>query len=318
MSQQHPSSAECETQGTTGYFDLQVNGYGGVDFNADDLSAEALHKACELIEADGTTGFLPTIITDTVPQMSSRLARLVELREQDALAQKLIAGIHIEGPFISPEDGYRGAHPLDAVQPANADVMKQLLEAAGGLTRIVTLAPEYDADTQVIRMLTDRGVTVSAGHCNPSLEQLDAAIDAGLAMFTHLGNGCPMNMHRHDNIIQRVLGRAEDLWLCFIADGVHVPPPALTNYIKLAGDRAVIVSDAMAAAGLGPGRHRLGRWEIEVGEDLVAWGPNRDHLVGAAMSMKQMDDLLADRFGLSPEFRTELTAKRPRQVIQSA
>src|SRR4051812_8242972 len=127
------------------YFDLQVNGYGGYDFNTDDLTAEQLHAACEALRADGVAGILATIITEDLGKMGARLRRLVELREWDPLAKEMIPGFHIEGPFISPETGYVGAHPKDAVRPATPGDMERLLDAAGGLTRIVTLAPEHDA-----------------------------------------------------------------------------------------------------------------------------------------------------------------------------
>src|SRR5688500_18366672 len=126
------------------YFDLQVNGYGGVDFNTDDLTAEQLHRACEKLHADGVAGILATIITEKVDLMCARLRRLVELRERDPLATKIIAGIHIEGPFISAKNGYRGAHPLDAVMDANTETTKRLIDACGGLLRVMTLAPERD------------------------------------------------------------------------------------------------------------------------------------------------------------------------------
>ncbi len=252
--------------------DLQVNGYGGIDFNQDSLGAENLHRACIQLAADGVKTILATIITDKIEVMARRLSNLAKLREQDPQARQIIAGFHIEGPFLSAEPGYSGAHPAEAIHPANVDEMRQLLEAAQGLTRLVTLAPESDNDFKVTRMLAQQNIMVSAGHCNPSLDQLRAAIDAGLRMFTHLGNGCPMQLPRHDNIIQRALNLADKLWLCFIADGVHVPFLALRNYLKCAGvNRCLVVSDAMAAAGLGPGRYKLSRWEVTIGLDLAAW-----------------------------------------------
>ena len=137
--------------------------------------------------------------------------------------------------------------------------MRRLLDAAGGLTRIVTLAPEQDDGFQVIRMLAKEGIVVSAGHCDPSREMLCGAIDAGLAMFTHLGNGCPVLMERHDNIIQRVLSLADRLWITFIVDGRTFPFPRAGNYLRCAGSgRAIVVTDAVAAAGMGPGRYRCG------------------------------------------------------------
>ena len=298
-----------------GYFDLQVNGYGGVDFNSDGLGSADLHQACQALQADGVAGVLVTIMTEDIDVMSARLARLAELRAGDALAEQLIAGIHIEGPFINPAEGYRGAHPADAICPADADKMDRLLAAADGLTRIVTLAPECDAGLAVTRMLADRGVVVSAGHCDASLEQLGKAIDAGLSMFTHLGNGCPAEMPRHDNIIQRALALADKLWLTLIADGVHLPYFVLKNIIDLAGERCIVTTDAMAAAGLGPGRYTIGRWDLLVGEDLAARSPDGTHLVGSAVSMPQARANLREHLGLGEEQIRRLTVENPRRAI---
>ena len=299
-----------------GFVDLQVNGYGGVDFNSDDLTAEGLHRACEALMADGVAAILATIITEEVDTMCRRLSQIAKLREADALARKLIAGVHIEGPFINETDGYRGAHPADAVRPADMDVMQRLLDAAGGLTRVVTLSPERDAGSRVITQLVKGGVRVSAGHCNPSIDELDAAIDAGLGMFTHLGNGCPAMLPRHDNIIQRVLSRSDRLMICFIADGVHIPLPALRNYLRCAGvDRCAIVSDAMSAAGLGPGRYRLSRWEVAVGEDGAVRSPDGSHLVGAALSLRRARTNLRDELKLTESDCHALLVSNPGRFI---
>ena len=299
-----------------GYLDLQVNGYFGVDFQSDDLTADELHRACAALQNDGVAGILATIITEDVAKMASRLRRIVELRERDPLVRQIIAGIHIEGPFISPVDGYRGAHPKDAVRPADRDAMNRLLDAAGGLTRLVTLAPENDPGLGVTRMLASAGIRVSAGHTNATLDELEAAIDAGLTMFTHLGNGCPMQMHRHDNIIQRALSLSDRLWLMFIADGAHVAFFALRNYLRAAGlERCIVVTDAVAPAGKGPGRFKLGRWDLLIGEDLVARAPDGSHLIGSAMSMPQAVRRLVERVGLSREDALRLTVNHPRMVM---
>ena len=299
-----------------GYFDLQVNGYAGVDFNQDDLTPDALHRACEKLSADGVDGILATIITENLDAMRRRIARLVELRERDEIAKKVIAGIHVEGPFLNETNGFRGAHPADAIipgEPASADA---LLDAGGGLVRIMTLAPERDPDLCVTRMLSKRGVIVSAGHSDASLDQLRGAIDAGLSMFSHLGNGCPMQLHRHDNIIQRVLSLHKELWLCFIADGVHVPPPALSNYLRAAGiDRSIIVTDAIAPAGLGPGRYTLGRWDLLIGDDMVARAPDGSHFVGSAGTMHNSCKVLREKVGLDDAACRELMCMNPRRAI---
>jgi len=298
-----------------GYVDLQVNGYGGVDFNMDGLAPDDLHAACERLEADGVAGVLATFTTDRLDAMVDRLRRMVAAREQDDLARRLVAGIHIEGPFISPEDGYRGAHPVDGVRPPDLDAMERLLEAAGGLARVVTLAPEYDERLRLTRLLAGRGVVVAAGHCNPSLEVLRAACDAGLSMFTHLGNGCADLVPRHDNIIERALSLHDRLWLCFIADGSHVPYFVLGNWLRAAGtERACVVTDALAPAGIGPGTYRHKGHEIRVVEGDAARLPDGS-LVGGAISMRQADANLVEHVGLSPDDARRLTVTNPRKAI---
>jgi N-acetylglucosamine-6-phosphate deacetylase len=248
--------------------------------------------------------------------MAARLRRLAELREQDPFVGRIIVGLHIEGPFINETDGYRGAHPFDAVRPTNVDEMLRLLEAAGGLARIVTLAPERDPGLQITRRLSKEGVVVSAGHSNATLDELKAAIDSGLSMFTHLGNGCPMQMHRHDNIVQRVLSLNDRLWVTFIADGAHVPLFALKNYLDIVGlERAIIVTDAIAPAGLGPGDYTISRWRLRIGEDLVARAPDGSHLVGAAMGLPRVAENLRS-VGLSDDDIERVTFRNPKRAIR--
>lgn len=299
-----------------GYFDLQVNGYMGVDFNKDDLTAKELAAVCKHLSRHGVDGILATITSEHIDVMARRLVRIVELRAQDKVAAKMIPGFHIEGPFINETDGYRGAHPKDATHGATPDEMKILLEAAGGLTRMVTLAPERDVKLRTTKMLAKQGIKVSAGHCNPSLDELKGAIDAGLSMFTHVGNGCPMMMHRHDNIVQRALSYYKDLWLCFIADGAHVTFTALGNYLRSAGiDNCLVVTDAIAAAGMGPGHYTLGRWDLVIGKDMVARAPDGSHLVGAAYTMKDAYKNLTKKVGLSDRDARKLLVTNPRKAI---
>lgn len=298
------------------FFDLQVNGYAGVDFNADSLSSEQLLHVCTRLEADGVVGILATIITDELEVMVRRVKNLVRIRREVPLAQKLIQGIHLEGPFISAASGYVGTHPAHAVRPASVEAMKPLWEAGEGWVNLVTLAPECDANSSLTRWLVDQGITVSAGHCNPSLDELRRACDNGLTMFTHLGNGCPLHMHRHDNIIQRVLSLSDRLWICFIADGVHVPMIALQNYLKTVGtERLVIVSDAMSAAGLGPGEYSLGANQVVVDENLATWSADRSHLMGSALTMSQAFTNLRSQLGMSAADAHRVTYDNPRKAI---
>jgi N-acetylglucosamine-6-phosphate deacetylase len=298
------------------FVDLQVNGYAGVDFNADGVSAERLHFACEKLREDGVAGVLATIITADIPSMAGRLRRIAEIRHQDVLVKDVMWGFHIEGPFINETPGYVGAHPAQDVRPADAELMRQLLAAADGLTRIVTLAPERDPGMRLTRWLADQGITVAAGHCDPTIEQLREAIDAGLSLFTHLGNGCPMTMHRHNNIIQRALSLRERLTLCFIGDGVHIPFFTLKNYLELAGaGRSVIVTDAIAAARLGPGRYTLGGQSVDIGEDEVARSADGQHFVGSTATMPRMVKLLREELHLSETEIEALLIHNPRSIL---
>lgn len=298
------------------FFDLQVNGYGGVDFCSANLTTEEVRTACDALRADGIEQILATVITDTVESIEKKLANLVRIRESDEEIAKVIAGFHVEGPFISPVAGFVGAHPVSAVRPADVDSAKRILDAGEGWVRLMTLAPEWDEGCRTTRFLVDSGVTVSAGHCDPSLEVLREAIDAGLTMVTHLGNGCPVDLPRHDNIIQRCLYLADRLWLCFIPDGVHVPFFALKSYIRQVGvDRVIVTTDAIMAAGLGPGRYELSGFPIEIDERGVARRPGSLNLAGSTVRGFQVAENLANEVGLSAEEIRGCFYEHPRQAL---
>lgn len=303
----------------SGYFDIQVNGYGGVDFNSDDLTNDAILSACQQMRDDGVASCLPTVITDQISSMTRRIKRLVAAAESNADVATMFAGIHVEGPFISPAPGFVGAHPADCVREATIDLAKQLLEAGNGMVRLVTLAPEMTGTIEVTRWLSDQSIVVAAGHSDASVTQLRHAIDAGLKLFTHLGNGCPGQMHRHDNIVQRVLSLADQIMISFIADGHHVPWFALGNYIKcVSDDNIVIVTDAISAAGLGPGFHRLAGQVVEVDQHLAAWAEGHQHFAGCATTMPQMAEMLADRLGISSDRIDQWTRINPMRLLAIA
>lgn len=141
-------------------------------------------------------------------------------------------------------------------------------------------------------------------------------VAAGLSGFTHLGNGCPHLLPRHDNVIHRVLACDALRWITFIPDGVHVPAAALGNYLRLAGlERAIAVTDATAAAGMGPGTFRLGTREVVVGDDGVAWSADRTHLVGSTATMAGVVRFLADSLGLGTDAIERLTATNPEMAV---
>lgn len=297
--------------------DLQINGYAGVDFNADDLTEGELLRACQQLSAEGTVGMLATIITADLEAMCRRVRKLAELRERNPDIARVMWGIHIEGPFFPEVPGFIGAHPPEHARPADLDAARRLVDAGAGATRMFTLAPERDETGQVTQWLTDQGVVVAAGHCDPTLDQLERAIDHGLRVFTHLGNGCPLMMHRHDNIIQRALSLSERLTLCFIADGAHIPLFALKNYIKCAGiENSLIVSDDISAAGQGPGTYFIGDQQVTIGEDLVPWSEDRSHLVGSACPLHVMRSHLTSQ-GFSAEDMETLFLKNPQRLLEN-
>jgi N-acetylglucosamine-6-phosphate deacetylase len=300
-----------------GYIDLQVNGYADVDFNADELSVERVTAVCERLKSEGVDRILPTVITSDVESMCRRLANIARVKESDKAIDRMLCGIHVEGPFLNPEPGYIGAHPKDHARPADVDVMSRLMDAARGWVRIVTLAPECDPDQLVTKQLESAGIRVAGGHCNPTLDELKASIDAGLSLFTHLGNGCPGQLPRHDNIIQRVLSQAEHLHIGFIADGVHVPFFALRNYLDCCGiDRAFVVTDAICGAGQGPGEYSIGNQRVVIDENLATWSADRSHLMGSAGTMRRSEDNLRTALRLNDEQIKTLLCDNPREILQ--
>jgi N-acetylglucosamine-6-phosphate deacetylase len=267
------------------------------------------------VEADGVEGILATIITAPTDAMTARIRRLADWIDTVPEVAARVIGIHIEGPFINAQTGYVGAHPASAVVPASLDAAKRLIDAGGGKVRLLTLAPEADDNFRVTRWLADQGIIVAAGHCDASLQQLRAAIDAGLRLYTHLGNGCPVTMHRHDNIINRVLSVSDHLAVSFIADGHHVPPVALRNYLAVVPDEnIVIVSDAISAAGLGPGEFHLSGQTVYVDQHGAAWAADRTHFAGSAATLPKMRQVL-EQMGVSADRIDRWMRDNPRRLL---
>jgi len=288
-----------------GYVDLQINGIGGIDFNESNLSALSWERALEWLAQDGTTDFLPTLITDSVDSLCLKLANLSRLCE--ASVQKpegacKAVGIHLEGPFLSDQVGYIGAHPKQHARPLELDALKRLVDAANGWIRLVTLAPECDPNGRGIEYLAQEDVLIAAGHCNPSIDQLRCAVDSGLSLFTHLGNACPASIPRHENIIHRVLSLRDSLRVTLIADGFHLPLWLLDSWVDWFGeDRVAIVSDAISAAGLAPGIYQLGAQKVAVGADGVPRSADQTHFVGSGATLGRMRNLCESHLSWSSE-----------------
>ena len=298
------------------YVDLQVNGYVGVDFNDPRTSQAELLKAAVALRNDGVQSALPTVITGPIESMETCIGNLVRTIHEHQAAAEVFAGIHIEGPFLSRVPGFIGAHPVQDAKDQDLKLLDRLCRAGGNLVRLVTLAPEVDEQARMTRHCVERGMRVAAGHTDATLEQLECCLDAGLSLFTHLGNGCPMLLDRHDNIMMRALRLSDRLHYSLIADGFHIPEILFSNLLEWVDiDRLMVVSDAISAAGLGPGVYRLGAREVRIGSDKAARDASGEHFVGAASTMRDADYWLAHSLQLPVAVRRKLLVENPMRYL---
>lgn len=237
-----------------GLVDMQVNGYAGRDFNAPSLSAATVAEAVRILWGEGVTTFLPTIITNTEAAITGNLRAVAAARAADPRVAATAIGVHLEGPFISAEDGARGAHVPAAVRPPDWSLFTNWQEAAGGAIRLVTLAPEWSEAPAFIARCVACGVEVALGHTQADGVQIGAATAAGARLVTHFGNGIAPLLPRHPNPLWEQLAR-DELWVSLIGDGFHLPPSVLAVAMHVKGERAFLVSDTVALAGLPPGEY---------------------------------------------------------------
>jgi N-acetylglucosamine-6-phosphate deacetylase len=264
-----------------GFFDIQVNGFAGVDFNAPSVTEDRIRGAIAALRATGVTRFLPTLITGSLESVT-RCARTIGRIDDPA-----IAGIHLEGPYISPEDGFRGAHPRAHCLAASKDDFARRQEAAGGRIALVTLAPEVPGALDLIEHLVDGGIRVALGHTNASGAVIGDAVRAGATLSTHLGNGCAAVLPRHPNIIWEQLAR-DELWTSIISDGHHLPGCAVKVITRVKSpERTILVTDAIAAAGCPPGSYRIGEADVEVSADRRASLRGTPFLAGSALTLPE-------------------------------
>ncbi len=246
-----------------GLIDIQVNGFAGVDYNSPDTPLEEIARSIRVMRATGVTRFCPTVITGSNENICGSLRNLARARRELPEGPSM-CGFHVEGPWISPLDGPRGAHPIEHVRPPSADEFEQFQEAAEGNIRLLTLAPEAAGAPQVIEYLVEHGVVVAIGHTAANEQQIRDAISAGATMSTHLGNGSHAQVPRHDNYIMYQLA-ADELWASLIVDGIHLPPAFVKVAIRAKGlERAILTTDAVPPAGCPPGIYRFGHLEVEL------------------------------------------------------
>jgi len=274
-----------------GFIDLQLNGYGGHDFNVAPLGAESRRAASEASLAEaarkiaalaaraGTALLCPTICTSSRESMLACLTGLARACEEDAALARALPAFHVEGPYLASEDGPRGAHPREHVRDPDWEEFEAFQAAAGGRIRILTLAPEREGALRFIERVAESGVVVSLGHTGAAPEQIRDAVRAGATMSTHLGNGAHAQLPRHPNYIWEQLA-ADELRASIIADGHHLPPAVVKSFARVKGpERLCLVSDAVALGGQPPGVYNEDRHEVlSTGKVVLAGTP---YLAGA-------------------------------------
>ncbi len=275
------SSSEIDKTYTgPGLVDIQINGYMGVDFSGPDLSVEKMRKATIALWKAGVTSYFPTIISNDVARMKENFAILALAREDPEIGRS-IPGFHLEGPYISPVQGFRGAHLEKYIKTPDWEEFQEIQKAAKGGIKIITLAPEVEGAIPFIRKCVANGVVVALGHHNGSAVQIANAVDAGAKIATHLGNGCANEINRHHNPIWPQLSD-DRITPTIIADGFHLTKEEVRSFYKVKGaDRTILVSDALDLAGLAPGEYVRGERTLLLTPDVVKL-PKEDVLAGAA------------------------------------
>ena len=239
---------------SSGWIDLQVNGFGGYDLNGTVTLQRDIEGVTRALHRRGVAAYLPTVITGSYARMHQAFTALSQYYQSGQSGSASIAGIHMEGPYLSGEDGCRGAHPKEFIRNPDWEEFQRLQDAANGLIRMVTLAPEREGAIPFIEKLVQAGVVVAIGHTMATGEQIDQAVHAGATVSTHLGNGSQPILSRHPNYIWHQL--ADDrLWASFVPDGHHLAPPVLKAMLRVKRDKSVLVSDAAMFGGMAPGRY---------------------------------------------------------------
>ncbi len=295
--------------------DIQVNGGLGYSFNDAGLRSEQIYALQELYAAHGIGVFLPTLVTNRLEDLEQALRVLEATASTDAALRRRIPAYHLEGPFLSPEDGPRGAHPREFLRPPSWDDWQRLQAAAGGRIRMITLAPELPGALPLIERLVTAGVIVAIGHTAATPQQIRDAVRAGATISTHLGNGCHAYLPRHDNYLWEQLA-CDALWASLICDGHHLPPAVMRSLIRAKRpERVILTCDASSLAGLPAGRYRLWGAEVEVlpsGKIVVAGTP---YLAGSGLFLDSCVDQAMRHGGLSLQQAVAAAAVHPRQLL---
>jgi N-acetylglucosamine-6-phosphate deacetylase len=267
-----------------GLVDLQVNGYRGVDFSGDDLTEEGFAQACRQLLEAGTTAFLPTLITSPAAIYERNLPMIAGVLGQEEFRGRVL-GIHLEGPFISTQDGARGAHSAQWVRKPDVAYLKELIDLAQGTVRLITIAADQEGADEVGRYASSHGVAVALGHHMANEQDLERLVAVGAKALTHLGNGVPALLFRHQNPVWAGLAN-DDLAATIIADGHHLPPSMLKTFLRTKGPgRCIVISDASPLAGLPPGEYRSMGALVRLQGDGKLFNPATGYMAGSSATI---------------------------------
>jgi N-acetylglucosamine-6-phosphate deacetylase len=297
------------------FFDVQINGGHGVGFTSPSLTSENVRTVANICATHGVGGFLPTVITAAFDTQIHALRTLFQAVEQDTELAARMPAFHLEGPYICPEDGPRGAHPKQHARDPDWDEFRRLQDAAGGRIRMVTLAPELPGAIPMIEQLVSTGVLVSIGHTAATATQIADAVRAGAKLSTHLGNGCHATLPRHDNYLWEQL--ADDhLTASLIADGHHLPPAVLKSLIRgKQPKRVILISDAGTFAGSPPGRYTDWGTEVEVLANGKIVVPGTPFLAGSGVFTDVCVSGALRHGGVSLSEAIQMASVRPRTLL---
>lgn len=310
-----PSDRDPREWVAPAFFDVQINGCLGIGFNSPTLTAEQVHAVTTECRRHGVGAYCPTLITGGFEALRHGFATLARALDADAELGRRIPGFHLEGPYLSAEDGPRGAHPREHVRDPDWDEFRRWQDAAGGRVRMVTLAPERPGALAFTEKLTAAGVVVAIGHTAATGDQIRDAASAGARTSTHLGNGAHAVLPRHPNYIWDQL--AEDrLWASVIADGHHLPTSVVKCVARVKTPaRLLLTCDAGSLAGLPPGRYRDWGQELEVlpGGKIVV--PGTPYLAGSGCFTDTCVGNVIRMAGVSLADAVDMATARPRELL---
>lgn len=303
-----PAGTQLDVRGALvvpGFIDTHCHGGGGGSFSA--ANVDELATAVSAHRRRGTTTMLASLVSDSIGALSSQIAALRELVEQDELA-----GVHLEGPFIAK--ARCGAHDPAALREPDDAATDALLAAGGGTVRMVTLAPELAGGIRTVHRLVEQGVRTAIGHTDAAGEHIRPAVDAGASVATHLFNGMRPLHHREPGPVGLLLDD-ERVTVELICDLVHVHP-TLVHLVaaRAAPERTVLITDAMSATGAADGRYRLGTLEVDV-RDGVATLPGNGALAGSTLTMDAAFRNLVTGAGLDLPAAARATSGRPAELL---